>query len=120
MPNEQMSIRVAVCLMLVLGSIPKDAISKTLTGNELYEICTSSAVEDRLSCGYYIKGVWDTVSLLAGLYEQVGPLCMPGDIALQQLVDSTIDYLKNNPAHRHGRADVHVMAAIVQTWPCSP
>ena len=109
-----------MCFIIILAFAPNDAVSQT-TGNELYQVCTSRDDADQLSCIYYIKGVLDTLNFLAGLpgiSEKIGQFCTPEGVNMKQMTDAVVGFLRQNSATRHGRAEVFIMAAIVNTWPC--
>jgi hypothetical protein len=80
-----------------------------LTGNKLYEFCTSHGIESTV-CRSYVMGVVDAYNS--------DKICVPGDAAASQLTDIVADWLFSHPASRHLSPPL-VVEAIQKQFPCN-
>jgi hypothetical protein len=79
-------------------------------GNNLYaDLTAKTTVEQMFALGYII-GVTDSF-----IRREV---CPPTDVTQGQLLDVVTNYLANRPQIRHQPADLLVVLALRQHWPC--
>ena len=83
-----------------------------MDGNKLLKDCEPDEVNfsDGMCYGY-IAGVYDQ-----GRYTPRA--CIPNGVTLKQLIDVTKQYLRDTPAKRHQGADVLIVQAFRDAWPC--
>lgn len=102
-------------LLLLLLALPLVAHSQGRnfeTGNGLKADCTKGTAVGTSYCMGYIVGVADSNSYL---------ICAPGGsrgVTVGQFVDIAMKYLNDNPAELHKDADVLVLNALQQAFPC--
>lgn len=108
---------------LALGIlVPASAHAGFYSGDALYESCTTDKdakdyFERSYECVGYISGAVDafnTTREANGLKS-----CIPGDVTINRLRKTTVDYLGKNPKDRAANsASSQVFAAIRKAWPC--
>jgi Rap1a immunity proteins len=81
-----------------------------LTGNKLYEFCTSRGIESTV-CNSYIMGVVDSYSN--------NKVCVPKEVAASQVADIVADWLFKHPESRHHSAPELIVEAIQEKFPCN-
>ena len=92
-------------------------LSAFVSGNALYEYCTSKSPFDNGLCTGYIEGISDALGASAILGSTV---CVPSGVTVQQITDIVGRYLQGNPHLRHYAANGLVAAALNDAFPCSP
>ena len=108
-----LSVKKALALLLLATSAAAQQPNQGgnfYSGNDLHDRCETQTVAKQNFCFGYVAAIAD-----ANRYRQ----CSPADITLGQLKDVVSAYLRANPANRHMDADVLVLAAINQAWPCA-
>lgn len=133
---------VVASIVTVAASVTAASAGSFYTGNKIYESCTPNKMTFILgySAGVVDKSESDFAAIL-GLYfdsivppgdavkmeksflkhgQAVGQFCIPAGVLLSQVGDVFCDYLKSNPASRHLSANVILVAALKQAWPCKP
>jgi hypothetical protein len=88
------------------------------SGNELYDLCTSSSAVKLGACSGYIMGVSDAESVLATETGHARLFCEPDSAVVRQDVDIVKRYLENHPELRHLSAASMVVFALQQAFPC--
>ena len=78
-------------------------------GNALKEYCQSTNVYEMGFCIGYVVGVADNNAM---------SICMPPGVSQGQIRDIVKKYLNDNPAQLHRDADVLVLNALQQAFPC--
>lgn len=98
-------------LMFTLALLaPLAAGAEFFSGNELYARLQASDQAERASALGYLAGVFDT---------GVGVVhCAPPSVSLGQVAQLVAAQLAALPAHRHHPADVFVLLALKEAWPC--
>jgi hypothetical protein len=79
-------------------------------GNNLYADLTGNTITEQMFAMGYIVGVTDSFILKE--------VCPPRDVTQGQLLDVVTNYLASRPQIRHQPADVLVVLALRQHWPC--
>jgi hypothetical protein len=103
-------IRRAILIAVVLCWCPAGLQAEFLTGNKLYEFCTSHGIESTV-CRSYVMGVVDAYNS--------DKTCVPEHVAASQLTDIVADWLFSHPASRHISAPKLVVEAIQKQFPCN-
>jgi hypothetical protein len=79
-----------------------------ITGNFLYD--SQKAVGKELLLGY-VAGIHDS-------YYDARLFCKPDNVPLGQAVDVVAKYLNDHPEKRHLEAQLLVVVALTEAWPC--
>jgi hypothetical protein len=95
-----------VSLLLVCSS----AQAQYQNGNNLYSDLTSKTTVEQMFALGYIIGVTDSF-----IRREV---CPPTDVVQGQLMEVVTNYLASRPQIRHQPADLLVVLALRQHWPC--
>lgn len=128
---------------LVLGlflscalAAPSTSDTGSVTGNQLYEACTSSEIYQQTFCTGYIIGVNEglPVGNMVGLFRlgvtfetseetndfirNLLEFCVPDEATNEQLRDIVTKHLRENPEHRHHSARFSVLMALQSAFPC--
>jgi hypothetical protein len=80
------------------------------TGNTLYSDLTARTSAEKMFALGYVIGVTD-----AFIGKEV---CPPSDVVQGQLMEVVTNYLASRPQIRHQPADLLVVLALRQHWPC--
>jgi hypothetical protein len=97
--------KLLVSLLLMSGS----AQAEFLSGNKLYEDLQGN-VNSRIYALGYIIGVVDR-----SMNEDI---CLPAGVTQGQVQDVVINYMAAKPQMRNYSADLSVVLALRQHWPC--
>jgi hypothetical protein len=97
-------------VIAVLLMVPSVAMAEFFTGNDLYARMISNEPMDRVLALGYVMGVSDT--------HQDTAHCAPDSVTNGQTRDVVKLYLQKNPAVRDFTADILVMVALVEAFPC--
>jgi hypothetical protein len=97
---------------LVFASTAVFAQVQFRSGNSLKSSCQDDDVVGRMFCMGYVIGVADSRA-----YEYCAPSGQSG-VTQGQLRDIAVKYLNNNPEMLHRDADVLVMNALQNAFPC--
>ena len=84
-----------------------------LTGDKLYEQCTSSS--SSLLCLGYVMGVSDALQM-AGLKLNV--FCAPSSVTAHQELAVVVKYLRDHPETWHYSAASDIGVALAMAFPC--
>ncbi len=95
------------------------------TGNELLQ----EFQQNRVMAVHYVRGssetwalglsAWRQAAEKTGTASQVPPgFCVPVDVTLGQTADTVKTYLEKNPQLRVQGANVLVLVALREAWPC--
>ena len=95
------------CLTLLLSF---SAQAQYVNGNRLYERMTSSNTSQTMWALGYVTGVADSFD---GEF-----FCLPNTVTVGQMSDIVQKSLVARPQERHLRADVLIMLALVDVFPC--
>lgn len=98
-------------LAVGLGLIATPAHAEWMSGNELYDMCSTASVVDRASCLAYVMGVLDGVR---GLDQ---PPRTPVGATGGQVRDVVTKYLADHPESRTLPARKIVTSAVIDAWP---
>jgi Rap1a immunity proteins len=100
-------------LVLVSCSAPPPADTNALalkTGNDLLAVCSDSATGMKMACVGYIASAVDSYS---------ATFCpLPATSTRGQARDLVVQYLRDHPEERNGRAIGEVWQALSTAWPC--
>ena len=126
-----------VLFVALLGGClnPSIAVAQTISGNTLYESCTSDQIGLEGFCVGYIAGLvegqfWGGLLLakMAGIEletqdfnafaNQAFQHCIPPEAPNEQLRDVVVAHLRDNPATRHESARFLVWEAYREAFPC--
>ena len=103
-------------IVAVFAGVP--AWADFVDGNGLYDTCVDEghAFHEGF-CMAYVLGVADT---LDGGQNSIGDFkaCLPIGVTIQQTVDITTNWLKQNPSKRHYSAASIVALALDEAFPC--
>jgi hypothetical protein len=89
-----------------------DQVTTFLTGNQLYEYCTSQTnVVAKTMCLGYVAGTFDTL-------DAMGMTCRPNEVTMGQAQDMITNYLRDHPETRHLNGADLVGAVLAKTFPC--
>jgi hypothetical protein len=97
-------------LLLCLTLLCSTAQAQYQNGNNIYQDLIGTSVTQQMFALGYVIGVVDT-------YIGV-ELCVPKDVTQGQLMDVVTNFLGNRPQIRHQPADILVLVALGQHWPC--
>ena len=96
-----------ICLTLLLSF---SAQAQFISGNSLYERIISNNHGNTMWSMGYVTGVSDAYN---------GDLfCVPQTVTVGQLTDMTRRTLESRPQDRHLPADILIMLALVDVFPC--
>lgn len=90
-------------------------VNAYLNGNDLLLICTTP--QNITGCVGYVVGVADAMADRHTVDGHRG--CVPPQVASGQLVDITVNYLKQHPAQRQFLGAQLIADAIAEAFPCS-
>ena len=99
-------------LLLILPLAANSQGGNFRSGNKLKTECFSDSPVERGLCMGYVIGVADNNSFL---------ICAPsgsGGVTVGQFRDIVKKYFDDNPAQLHKDADVLVLSALQQAFPC--
>ncbi len=100
-------------LLLALPLLANSQSGNFQNGNKLKTLCEQKdSLFDKSYCMGYIIGVADSISVF---------ICAPGGsggVTQGQFTDIVKKYLNDNPAQLHKDADVLVLNALQQAFPC--
>jgi hypothetical protein len=103
-----------VVAFLALASLSPSAHAEFQSGNELLAVCEDTdGYFNRGACVGYITGVADA-------HQNATPhVCLNSRITQGQVRDVAVRYLLLNPGRRHLPADVLVLQALLEAFPCA-
>lgn len=125
----------STALVLTSAVSPTPTLAQTISGNSLYEACTTDNSVMAGFCTGYLIGLTEG-QMMGGLVftdwldlgldtdsfnklaNQVFQHCIPTDATNEQLRDVVVLYMANNPAKRHGTARFIVWDAYRDAFPC--
>ena len=111
-----MMMAVATCLLCPASIFAQgDGSSSSrdyLTGNKLYEICTSTSSE---LCLGYVMGASDALNLST---SKQNIFCLPTSVTAHQELAVVIKYLRDHPDPWHYSAASDVGVALAMAFPC--
>jgi hypothetical protein len=128
--------KLAVILLTLLTAPASAQENRVMTGNDLYEACTS---EDEAQFGYcvgYIIGLnegikfgsfgvvaqatsfEDSAETIQDAANKFLGICAPQEVEYSQIKDLFVDHLRDNPQTRHTSARVLYHRALAVTFPC--
>ena len=105
-------------VVLTKADSDTDLVSYYLSSNELLGSCESTDLVYQQGCVGYIRGVFDTHSLLTWRNHSQPYFCTPPNVQTGQLQKIVIKHLKANPELLHFTASVHVVEALKKAFPC--
>ena len=108
-------------IFAVLVFCPVSAGASFYSGNELLGLCTTERAsttyfEKTYECVAYISGTVDTFNSSPDLDKR--KFCIPGNVTISQLKETTVEFLRANPENRDSSASAFVFSATVKAWPC--
>jgi hypothetical protein len=68
-----------------------------------------------LSCAMYIRGAFDTLVYFDEFWKKV---CLPDAFSLTTLINTVVDYLRAHPEQKDGAAQLTIINALRQAYPC--
>jgi hypothetical protein len=103
----------AAGLLWPVSALAQNDVSGFLTGNGLYQNCTSSNDLDKAICLGYVMGVTE------GLQSR-HTTCVPKGAGVSggQIMDVVTNYLRDHPEARHYAAFSEVELALKKAFPC--
>jgi hypothetical protein len=105
------------CAMMVFFAAAALSAPQFETGNRLYANCLGGDSQQRF-CEGFIVAVADELRVAYASFAPKAYLCIPGDVAVQQLKDVVVLYLERHPEERHLSAASLVSTALVDAFPC--
>jgi Rap1a immunity proteins len=115
----QSCLRIAVTCAVTVLCIP--AFGSEVTGENLYNICTSQNINSQSLCGSYLLGVWDGL-VLAG--DLGGPYAVcpnsaraPGAAALRLVF---VSWARRYPEFLTRLRSDTAAASLSEAFPCTP
>lgn len=115
-------MRILVLMMLANSGVWAQSVTST-TGNNLLEHCQSKqganvqSTVNSGACYGYINGVVDSIALYQDVLKAGRAVCIP-EAPVKQIRDVVVQYLTNNPAHRHEDAAGLAYLALLKAFPC--
>jgi len=104
-----MMLKILFASLLLLCGVSQ-AQSQYQSGNNLHADMNAASIGVRMFAFGYVIGVVDTV---------IGKeLCIPKDVTQGQLEEVVKNFLDTKPQVRHLPADLIVIIALDQYWPC--
>jgi hypothetical protein len=108
-----------LAVFLTLSAIPfSTAKASYITGNILYDWCTSDTDTKYGWCQGYILGSVDTQNVIRSIDNKKD--CIPDGVSSGQLKDIVVKYLQSRPEERHWDASALVWNAINSAFTCGP
>ena len=94
------------------------AIGGLMDGNALLDVCSDPTQAAR--CQGYIMGVADAVSVVQSLGLKINEwrVCIPKRVALSQVTDTVVAYLRAHPDLRNRAAAALVGRSLSQSFRC--
>ncbi|MFC3441705.1 Rap1a/Tai family immunity protein [Sphingobium rhizovicinum] len=111
-----------IALALAASALaPATAHAGFYSGDDLYAVCTADKegkdyFEKSYECLGYISGAVDAFNTTREANKLKS--CIPGDVTINQLRNTTVAYLSKNPIDRKKSASSQVFAATRKAWPC--
>ena len=102
-------MKVFLCPLFVFFSSVAVAQLQFNKGNSLKESCQSTNLYSDAFCLGYVIGVAD---------NNAASICTPVGVTQGQVRDIVKKYLSDNPAQLHRDADILVLNALQQAFPC--
>lgn len=93
-------------------------VSSFINGLELQKRCNSKMVDTENGCKLYVAGVIDSYAFLADAKNLENRICIPEEVAIEQLQSIVIEHLNQHPKDLHNAASYIVLAAIRKAFPC--
>ena len=88
-------------------------------GNQLLEFCEDNGETASTNfCLGYISGTADHLRLTRVAVHSTGGTCLPKTSTPRQLTDVFVKYAKNHPEERHKPAQMLVIGAWREAFPC--
>ena len=119
---------ISSCLIAVTFLVCASYSFAIMDGNELLKKCSNydpgKPSLDGSFCVAYIMGIRHQYVVDRALGKQVEMeafpqwLCIPDDVQDDQLVESVVTYIKNNPEKLQYGAPVIVNLSLQEVWPC--
>lgn len=104
-------VKFIAALAVGIAALPATAQAEWMDGNQLHDVCMTTAPLDRATCLSYVIGVLDGMRFLPQ------PPITPKAATAGQIRDVVGKYLADNPALRDQQARMIVKAAIIDAWP---
>lgn len=79
------------------------------------QVLHGERLEDWIRAGEPREGLEDEIDRLE---RTIQTYCLPDGLTGGELVGAVVDFLRDNPAIRHGEAELLVPAALARRWPC--
>ena len=96
--------------------------AKAMDGNQLLQQCTPrQGVDEMILRGYcisYIRGAVDMIVSYQVNKVTRKAICIPANVPVGQIEDTVIKSLQAHPEDRHEPAAGHILAAMVEAFPC--
>ena len=98
----------------VLFSSP--AWADFLTGNTLYDLCSSEISQKKGICAGYVTAIADVLAS-SPLYGEEA--CIPTEATAGQVLDVVEQWLSQYPEQRHYTAHILAVLALSDAFPCN-
>lgn len=82
-----------------------------ITGDQLYEYCTTPSAPQQAVCAYYVMGMADVLM-------DMTKICPEKGVTGSQLADVVTNYFRAHPEVRHLSASSEGRFALEQAFPC--
>ncbi len=89
-----------------------------INGLELQKLCNSESIDTENDCRLYVAGVIDSYAFLANTKNLENKICIPEEIALENLQSIVVQHLDEHSKDLHNTAAYIVLLAIRKTFPC--
>lgn len=112
------NLLIALALVMVVGGegwAEEDGDKGYLTGDHLYNLCTSKIQYDTGECLGYIAGTFDSI---VPILEPRGSFCLPKPLRILTLELIVKNYLKLHPEKFHYSGAFLILSALEEAFPC--
>jgi hypothetical protein len=112
----------ALQVLLLCGTVKANEPDKLGTAHNLYRTCTSGIPLDATYCLGFIRGVGATMRVgreLLDHKEETLSWCHSEEVSNAQMLQAFKNWHDMHPESWKFNAEVGVMLALAQTWPCT-
>jgi Rap1a immunity proteins len=116
-------IVIAALAILSLAQ-PASAATPPRTGNDWLAQCQEAKSTAKpqgaypVMCLIYVRAFADALNFWAGVNPATAPVCVPDEVQSRQLLDLSLQYIKEHPADRHKPLDALITNAFFDAFPC--
>ena len=110
-----MTHRVLIATALLMSGAAAHA--DYVSGNSLFQNCTSRDATKQIDCLNQIFGAASGIRIVSDVWE-LSVLCVPDGVEASQMRDIVVRWLQRHPEKRHYTIGAVTLSALREAWPC--